>query len=122
MANDRSDPAPGAPAAPLPTASTEAVPAYLRTYGLAPGDLLDAEALCVPGEFAGEADLIVRADRDYQLDRHGAFSIEASECALIIVDMQEDFVRPTSVMCQPGALRQLPAIARLVDACRRGGK
>ncbi len=122
MANDRLGSAPGSSTtSALPTPSTDAVLAYLQTYGLGLGDLLDANTLLVAGEFAGEADLIVRADRDYERDRHGAFSIEASECALIVVDMQEDFVRPTSVMCQPGALRQLPAIRRLADACRHLG-
>lgn len=100
---------------------SEAVRAYMHTYGLAAGDLLDASTLFVDGEFGGEADFVDRADRDYGLDRHAAFAIGAAEAALIVVDMQEDFVRPTSVMCQPGAFHQLPAIRHLADVARGRG-
>lgn len=97
------------------------VQAYLAAYRLDPADLLDAATLHAAGAFAGEADLVSRADRDYELDRHAAFRIEARESALVVVDLEEDFVRPTSGMCQPGAYRQLPRIRHLVDACRDAG-
>ncbi len=105
----------------MPDLPADPVTAYRRVYGLTDADLYDAATLSAPGAFEGEADLVARADADYGVDRHGAFEIRAAECALIVIDLEEDFVRPDSVMCQPEAYRQLPRVRQLVDACRAAG-
>ena len=102
-------------------APDDPVAAYRRVYGLADEDLYAPDVLHVDGEFAGEADFVARANRDYEVDRHGGFRIVPGETVVVVVDMQEDFVRPDSVMCQPGAHRQLGAVRSLLDVARAHG-
>jgi nicotinamidase-related amidase len=83
-----------------------------------PGELLDLRRLTMPGLAGGEAEILIAADRDYDADRHAAFEIQRAEAVLLVIDLQEDFVRPDSPMWQPEALRQLPRVGRLVEACR----
>lgn len=85
--------------------------AYQQEYDVATGDLLPAGA-----DGRDEADVIAEAIIDYDVDRHGAFEIRPQECALVVVDMQEGFVRP-GPMWVPQAQRVLPRIARAAKAC-----
>lgn len=83
---------------------------YLNAYGRSEKDLLD-----------GEREQIAAADADYDTDKHWAFEIKPEECALIVVDLQEDFVRPDGPMRVPEAYRQLPRVQALIEACRVAG-
>ena len=94
---------------------------FLKTYGRTEQDLLGADRLHAPGLFAGETEFIEFANRDYERDRHWAFEIKPEESALIVVDMQEDFVNPNNPMCVPEAYRQVPRIKTLIEACREIG-
>ncbi len=91
---------------------------FLKTYGRSEGDLLPADKLTAPGLFAGEAEFIEFANRDYEKDKHWAFELKPEETALIVVDMQEDFVNPNNPMCVPEAYRQVPRVKALIEACR----
>jgi nicotinamidase-related amidase len=97
----------------------EPVRSFLEVFRRAPDELLDEQALAIPGLDGDEAMFLAAADRDYDADRHDAFEIRPAETALLVIDLQEDFVRPTSPMCQPEALRQLPRVRSLIDVCRR---
>ncbi len=57
---------------------------------------------------------------DYDVDRHGAFELRPDESALLVIDMQEGFVRP-GPMWVPHAQRVLPRIARAAKTCRELG-
>ena len=45
------------------------------------------------------------------------FSVE--RCALLVIDMQNDFVREDAIMEVKQAKHQLPAIKKLIDTCRK---
>ena len=79
---------------------------YLHLYGLKNERL-----------FRGEEEIIRFAARDYKTPRL-AFEIKKNECALIVVDMQNDFVMPGSPIWIPEATRQVPKIKHLITACR----
>jgi nicotinamidase-related amidase len=79
---------------------------YLRLYGLKSEHL-----------FRGEEKSIRFAARDYKTPRL-AFEIKKNECALIVVDMQNDFVMPGSPIWIPESTRQVPKIKHLIVACR----
>ncbi|MGH4028650.1 cysteine hydrolase family protein [Actinomycetota bacterium Odt1-20B] len=50
------------------------------------------------------------------------FEVDAGRTALLVVDMQDEFVRPGwSPFWVPGATRMVPRLRRLVDACRAAG-
>jgi nicotinamidase-related amidase len=100
---------------------TDPVEGFLEVYGRATDDLLSATALSAPGVFEGERQFIEFADRDYDVDRHWAFEIKREQCALIVVDLQEDFVNPKNPMCVPEAYRQIPRVKRTIEACRSLG-
>jgi nicotinamidase-related amidase len=88
------------------------VPAYQAEYDLESGELLPA------GEDGrDEATVVAEAAVDYDVDRHGAFEISAPECALIVIDLQEGFVRPGR-MWVPHAARVLPRVARFAGVAR----
>jgi nicotinamidase-related amidase len=101
--------------------STDPVGDFLELYGRDEADLLDEESLQAPGVFSGEKEFIEFAHRDYDTDRPWAFEIKPEECALIVVDMQEDFVNPGNPMCVPEAYRQVPRIRALIEGCRQQG-
>lgn len=94
---------------------------FLREYQREETELLGADQLHTPGVFAGEREFLQYAEADYTTDKHWAFAIHPSECALIVVDMQEDFVNPGNPMCVPEAYRQVPRIITLVECCRSVG-
>jgi nicotinamidase-related amidase len=97
---------------------TDQVDRFLEVYDRGRDELLDAETLSAPGLYAGEAEFIRFADRDYDTDRHHAFRITPGETALVVVDLQEDFVNPAHPMCVPEAYRQIPRVNALIAACR----
>jgi nicotinamidase-related amidase len=97
------------------------VDAFLDEYGRKDDELLDADQLSAPGVFEGEREFISFADGDYQVDRHWAFEIKPGECALVVVDLQEDFVNPGNPMCVPEAYRQIPRVKTLIEGCREAG-
>lgn len=100
---------------------TDPVKGFLKLYGRTEAELLGADRLSAPGVFEGEREFIEFADRDYQTDRHFAFEIRREECALIVVDLQEDFVNPDNPMCVPEAYRQIPRVKKLIESCRGAG-
>src|SRR6266508_5749650 len=100
---------------------TDPVGGFLEVYGRANDDLLGAKVLSAPGVFEGEPQFIRFADRDYDVDRHWAFEIKREQCALIVVDLQEDFVNPKNPMCVPEAYRQIPRVKKLIESCRSLG-
>ena len=100
---------------------TDQVDRFLEVYDRGRDELLDAETLSAPGLYAGEAEFIRFADRDYDTDRHHAFRIVPEETALIVVDLQEDFVDPAHPMCVPEAYRQIPRVNALIQGCRAKG-
>lgn len=91
---------------------------FLTTYERSHDDLLPEDRLSAPGLFAGEEEFIRFADNDYEGDRHWAFEIRADRCALVVVDMQEDFVNPGNPMCVPEAYRQVPRVKKLIEGAR----
>jgi nicotinamidase-related amidase len=93
---------------------------FLKIYDRGREELLEPERLSAP-PFSGEEEFIRFADADYQTDRHWAFEIKPAECALIVVDLQEDFVNPGNPMCVPEAYRQIPRVKELVQGCRDTG-
>jgi nicotinamidase-related amidase len=99
----------------------DAVEQFLSAYGRTREELIGSDVLNAPGLFSGEAEFIEFADRDYQTDRPWAFEIKPEECALIVVDLQEDFVNPGNPMFVPEAYRQIPRVLDLIDGCRAAG-
>jgi nicotinamidase-related amidase len=91
---------------------------FTTIYNRGRDELLGADRLNAPGAFSGEEEFIRFADADYQADRHWAFEIKPEECALVVVDLQEDFVNPGNPMCVPEAYRQIPRVKALVEGCR----
>jgi len=49
------------------------------------------------------------------------FTVDASSAALLVVDLQNDFVREGAPQEVPDARATLPAVAALLDACRGAG-
>src|ERR1700733_5257858 len=101
--------------------SDDPVEQFLAIYGRAREALLPADRLSAPNLFAGEEEFLRFADADYQSDRHWAFEIKPGECALVVVDLQEDFVNPGNPMCVPEAYRQIPRVKVLIQGCRDTG-
>ena len=95
------------------------VESYLSTFGRQESELLPAGTFGFEGAFAGEREFVAFAERDYRIDKHWVFEIRREECALLVVDLQNDFVDPASPMCVPEAYRQLPRVRTMIDACRR---
>lgn len=111
-------------ASPDTTESTrrmDPVSEFLKQYQRDGSELLGADKLSTPGLFDGEREFIEFAEHDYQTDKHWAFEIRPEECALIVVDMQEDFVNPDNPMCVPEAYRQVPRMQNLIESCRSTG-
>jgi len=68
--------------------------------------------------FRGEKDVVDLFERIYKRDKSGLFKVKAKESALLVVDMQNDFVAPGSPLWCPEALRQVPRIKKLMGVCR----
>ncbi|HXX36997.1 MAG TPA: isochorismatase family cysteine hydrolase [bacterium] len=56
---------------------------------------------------------------DYTVESH--VEVAPRTTALVVVDMQNDFVDPRGRLCVPGAQATVPIIAQLVSACRARG-
>lgn len=51
--------------------------------------------------------------------QNASFTVKPEECALLVIDMQDEFVKPGwTPYWVPEATRQIPAIGRLIEACR----
>jgi len=51
-----------------------------------------------------------------------SFDVDQDDCALLVIDMQDEFVRPGwTPYWVPGATRAVPRVLRLIDACRDAG-
>lgn len=48
-------------------------------------------------------------------------NVEKHDIALLIIDMQNDFVKPGAILCVPGALPTVPAIRDLAGYARENG-
>lgn len=55
------------------------------------------------------------------IPREASVSLPASTAALIVVDMQHDFVHPDGSLYGPDAQRVVPSIARLLERSREAG-
>lgn len=72
------------------------------------------------GQFT-EQDVLSLARRAYHAGQAN-FAIVPERCALLVIDMQDEFVRPHwSPDWVPEATRQVPGIKRLVEHCRSRG-
>ncbi len=65
----------------------------------------------------GEERYVRFASKDYKTPRL-AFELKGEESALIVVDMQNDFVKPGAPIWIPESTRQVPKINQLINACR----
>ncbi len=72
------------------------------------------------GEFS-ERDVLDLARKAYD-EGDAGFEIDPDRCALLVIDMQDEFVKPHwSPDWVPEATKQVPRIKRLIDHCRRNG-
>jgi nicotinamidase-related amidase len=66
-----------------------------------------------------EAEVLALARNAYQSGQ-ARFPIETAHCALLVIDMQDEFVKPNwTPFWVPEATRQVPRIKCLIDHCRR---
>lgn len=71
-----------------------------------------------PGKFT-EADVLNLSRKAYQ-EGNAAFEIVSEKCALLVIDMQDEFVKPHwAPDWVPEATRQVPRIKRLIEHCRK---
>jgi nicotinamidase-related amidase len=62
---------------------------------------------------------VLRLARDAYESGRARFPVNAANCALLVIDMQDEFVKPEwSPFWVPQATRQVPQIRRLIDHCR----
>ncbi|GFN22548.1 cysteine hydrolase family protein [Thermanaeromonas sp. C210] len=94
---------------------------YLEIYGRKEDELLKPEEFKSEGLYAGEKEFIMFAEKEYLIDKHWVFEIKKEECALLVVDLQEDFVNPNSPLCIPEAYRQIPRVKKVIETCRTLG-
>ncbi len=67
-----------------------------------------------------EAEVISMAKDSY--DDIACFQISASDSVLLVIDMQDEFVKPNwTPYWVPEATRQVPKIAKLIEFCRQKG-
>jgi nicotinamidase-related amidase len=67
-----------------------------------------------------ERDVLELAKRAYE--KNPVFDIKPEKCALLIIDMQDEFVKPHwTPFWVPEATRQLPRIKHLLEFCRNKG-
>ncbi|GHO47199.1 cysteine hydrolase family protein [Ktedonospora formicarum] len=65
-----------------------------------------------------EQEVLAFARHAYR-EGNAAFGVERDYCALLVIDMQEEFVKPHSTpFWVPEATRQVPLIKQLIEACR----
>jgi nicotinamidase-related amidase len=67
-----------------------------------------------------ERDVLELAKQAYE--KNPVFDIKPEKCALLVIDMQDEFVRPHwTPFWVPEATRQVPHIKRLLEFCRKKG-
>src|SRR5262249_50557456 len=65
-----------------------------------------------------EEEVLELAKRAYR-SGEASFEIERGHCALLVIDMQNEFVRPKwTPYWVPEATRRIPTIRRLIEKCR----
>lgn len=65
-----------------------------------------------------EQEVLTFAHQAYQEGR-AAFPVQREDCALLVIDMQDEFVKPHwTPFWVPEATRQVPFIKRLIEYCR----
>ncbi len=66
--------------------------------------------------------VIVEKAREVFASGKASFGVERDDCVLLVIDMQDEFVRPewTSAWI-PEATRQVPKIKRMIETCRNQG-
>lgn len=68
-----------------------------------------------------EEQVISLARKAYR-EGNAGFEIVPEECALLVIDMQDEFVKPGwTPYWVPEATRQVPKIKELIDHCRKAG-
>ncbi len=73
-----------------------------------------------PGTFT-EEDVLSLSRRAYR-EGNATFDIVPEKCALLVIDMQDEFVKPHwAPDWVPEATRQVPRIKRLIEHCRSRG-
>ncbi|HEX3052475.1 MAG TPA: isochorismatase family cysteine hydrolase [Aggregatilineaceae bacterium] len=66
-----------------------------------------------------EAQVLAFARQAYNAPSNPSFEIVPERCALLVIDMQEEFVKPGWSPCWvPEATRQVPRIRSVMDCCR----
>jgi len=69
-------------------------------------------------EFSEEL-VLALAKKAYE-QGEASFEFTRDKCALLVIDMQDEFVRPNwTPFWVPEATRQIPKISRLIDFCRK---
>ena len=72
----------------------------------------------MPSREFSEQEVIELARKAYTSGQ-ARFSIETARCALLVIDMQDEFVKPHwTPFWVPEATRQVPHIKRLIEHCR----
>lgn len=101
---------------------SNAVQEYMKLYQLKEEELLPSSQFkSKDGVFAGEKEFVDFAEKDYNTDKHWAFEIKKEQCALIVIDMEEDFVEPSAPMAVPQAFRMVPKLKNVINECRELG-
>lgn len=72
------------------------------------------------GLFAGEAEILRRAEAEYT-SSNPDFPIDPRRTALLVIDLQEGFVAEGARMWTPENLRILPRVKALIERCRKRG-
>lgn len=68
-----------------------------------------------------EEQVLLFARKAYE-EGAASFAIVPEKCALLVIDMQDEFVKPGwSPYWVPDATRAVPAISSLIDRCRKAG-
>ena len=71
------------------------------------------------GSRAFSEEEVVRLARGAYESGQAAFSVETADCALLVIDMQDEFVKPNwTPFWVPEATKQVPRIKRLIEHCR----
>jgi nicotinamidase-related amidase len=72
------------------------------------------------GKFS-EREVLALARKAYD-EGDAGFDIDPGKCALLVIDMQDEFVKPHwSPDWVPEATKQVPRIKRLIEHCRKSG-
>ncbi|MFC2103913.1 cysteine hydrolase family protein [Bacteroidota bacterium] len=64
-------------------------------------------------------EIVLKAAKNAYLKGDVAFDVNSDKCALLVIDMQDEFVRPNwSPDWVPEATKQVPKIKKLIELCR----